>query len=112
MATERLGYRHHCANKATDEEWVRSFHIDRDGKPRSKRCTYCNGPLVLEYGVWGTFGGYLRQHPESEAVGTYTSRVAAERAAKKHAETHGYHNALVVRWCLRGEQPDHRSSES
>ncbi|WP_280429780.1 hypothetical protein [Nocardia brasiliensis] len=105
MASTRVGYRHHCANRDAGQEWQRKFHTERDGKPRAKACTYCRGPLVVEYGVWGLFDPYTKEHPESAAVRTFTSRAAADKGATEHAETHGYSNAVVVRWCRRGDQP-------
>ena len=95
MTGERLAQRYWCQHRDV-VPWQRSFHSAGNGKPRSKRCTYCRGPFVTEFGLWGVFGwrGDGR-YPREAAERTFTRELAAEDWRLDHA---GAGNSLVVRW--------------
>jgi hypothetical protein len=91
-----LAARHYCSLRDERGAGWRSFHTARNGKPRSKTCTYCHGRLVVEAGLWGLFvwagnGDY----PESAAVKTFTSESAAQRWQYAQAD-----KSYVVRWIV------------
>ncbi len=95
MTGERLAQRYWCQHRDV-VPWQRGFHSAGNGKPRSKRCTYCRGPFVTEFGLWGVFGwrGDGR-YPREAAERTFTRELAAEDWRLDHA---GAGNSLVVRW--------------
>jgi len=91
----KLAYRHECRVKL-GMQWQSSFHTKRNGKPRSAKCTYCGGELLIERGYHGVFvHNQENRYPLDNAVRLFTSPTAAQR----HVDVHGsMHNQLVVRW--------------
>lgn len=90
----KIAARHYCSLR--DKTGHVSFHTTRNGKPRSKRCTYCAGALVVETGLWGAFvwtGD--RNYPLDAALRIFVSEGAAQRFAdQRNCDTAD----TVVRW--------------
>jgi hypothetical protein len=103
----KLAVRHWCALRDERGAAWAQFHTARNGRPRSERCTYCHGPLVVQSGLWCVFrwsGGRGRYSLDC-AVSTHLSESAAGRACEKAHEAarsefgYGSDEAnLVVRW--------------
>lgn len=89
----KLAKRHQCLYGASSG-WQSQFHTKRDGSPKSKTCTYCRGPLIVEEGLHGVFvwAGENR-YPAENAVKTFVSPAAAEKFARANADKN-----YVVRW--------------
>jgi len=84
-----MSVRHRCT-------LMRSAHhcTHRNGRPRSKRCTYCGGSLMVEEGVWCAFVWVGdASYPRRDAVRTFRS----ESAAQKWCDERPREN-VVVRW--------------
>ena len=91
----KLAVRHHCSLRDHGSGSTAGFHTARNGKPRSKRCTYCAGALIVETGLWGVFEWQQDdRYGQDRANGTYGSETAAQR----HADTL---NATEAKWVVR-----------
>ena len=77
MNRPALASRHYCSLR--DRPGQRSsLHTAGNGKPRSKTCTYCRGPLTTETGLWGVF--------EWRGDGRYRREAAEKTFARELAE--------------------------
>ena len=87
----KLATRYECILRM-DAGWQSIFHSFGNGKPRSKRCTYCNGALHVMTGLWGVYvwSGENR-YPLNDALRTFVSPTAAQRFADATTDR-------VVRW--------------
>jgi hypothetical protein len=95
MTKTSTASRYECSLK-TNAGWQSSFHSAGNGKPRSKRCTYCGGAFRIETGLWGVFvwSGENR-YPLEAALKTFVSPTAAQKFAD--VTSNG-----VVRWLPEG----------
>lgn len=88
-----LATRHECSLKHRHGSAWSSFHSGGNGKPRSRRCTYCGGEFRTEQGWHGVFEWRGDAHYDiADAARLFTSPAAAQR----YADTHP--GQLVVRW--------------
>ncbi len=97
--TRKLARRHYCEHQDNPAAGLSTFHTRGNGKPRTKRCTYCGGRLVEVTGLWGVFewrgDGRYRL---ADAIRTFTIESRADAWTRSQAGMATYPAGLVVRW--------------